>query len=186
MKKIIIGAILISIDQLIKLWIFKFLMGINVVLIPQVLRFHPVQNINLNWIASIVDYKTTVIQMVILQLVFVIIVLLFYRYMAYCSYSNQLERLLMKLFVLSFIVGICCSFIDVVFWGGSLDFVRLFDWDTFDTKDVYLTASQIFLFFYLIKYIKRYYGLNSKQRKLLKNQQSIKEWIKAGLPISQK
>jgi len=42
---------------------------------------------------------------------------------------------------ISFVIaGIICSFIDVVFWGGSLDFIGLFDWFIFDMKDVWLNA----------------------------------------------
>ena len=45
---------------------------------------------------------------------------------------------------ISFVIaGIICSFIDVVFWGGSLDFIGLFDWFIFDMKDVWLNAGLI-------------------------------------------
>lgn len=185
MKRIIIGAGLISADQLLKLWIFRFFRNSNVVLIPQVLRFHPVQNKNLNWIASVADYKTTVIQMAVLQAAAVILALLAYRYLAYCS-GGRWERLLSKLFILFFVAGICGSTLDVMLWGGSLDFIRLFNWFTFDVKDIYLSASVLFLILYSLAYLKRYYRLDSQQRKQLKNLQRIRQWIKAGFPVSQK
>ena len=44
------------------------------------------------------------------------------------------------------ILGLSTGFrklIDDIFWGGSLDYIQLFDWFIFDLKDVYFTIFAV-------------------------------------------
>jgi len=116
--------------------------------------------------------------MVALQFLFLAASILAYRYFIYLL---DTKRSVVNGFLAFAAAGICGSFADVVFWGGSLDFVRLIDWFTFDLKDVYLWASLIFLLIYLIGYQKAYHRLSKEERK----QKGFLRWIKKGCSISQ-
>ncbi len=167
---------LIAIDQIIKLIIENNLRNSNVVLLPDILTLQPVQNTNLSWIASILDYKTPVMLMVVLQIFASVIIVLIYRYLSYLWIKGNKYLWGMMLFFLS---GTACAFIDVVFWKGSLDYLRLFDWFTFDLKDVYLNIGIAFLLFFYIKYYSEVYH---KMSKFERKQTSILIWLKKGMP----
>ncbi len=114
--------------------------------------------------------------MLVMQILVLTIIILLYRYFSFLWIQGKRFLYGMLLFYIS---GLTCSFIDVVFWGGSLDFLRLFDWFTFDLKDVYLDIGTAFLLFYFISYdIKVYYKMSKTKRK----QTSILFWIKKGMP----
>lgn len=55
----------------------------DIVLIPVIISFRPVQNTNLSWIASIIGYKIPVSLMVVIQGLGLIIIFLAYRYFSY-------------------------------------------------------------------------------------------------------
>lgn len=50
----------------------------QIIWIPYVLRFEPTQNTNLNWIASIINFNTPIVLMLIFQIIAVSLVRLFY------------------------------------------------------------------------------------------------------------
>lgn len=166
---------LVAIDQMIKLIIARNFFDADVVLLPGILFFRPIQNTNLSWIASILEYKVPVLLMIATQLFALIIVNLSYRYFSYLWIEGKkfLNRMLIFL-----IAGIFCSFIDVAFWGGSVDFVRLFDWFTFDFKDIYLDIGIAFLLLFIVNYYIRVYNkMDEEERK----QTGIWIWIKRGI-----
>ncbi len=177
MKKLFVIFIgLVSIDQTIKLLILNFCINANIVLLPNILFLRPKQNTNLNWIASILEYKTPLILMLVMQIFFLTVIILLYRY---CSFLWIQGKKFQDGMLLFYISGLTCSFIDVVFWGGSLDFLMLFDWFIFDLKDVYLDIGIAFLLLYFISYyIKVYHKMSKTERK----QTSILIWIKKGMP----
>lgn len=83
-------------------------------------------------------------------------------------------------FILS-IPNILCSFIDVVFWGGSLDFIGLFDWFIFDTKDVFLNTGWILALIWTWRHEK-------KQKKSYSNEHNIEDvpftiWFRNGCKL---
>lgn len=61
-EKIIFPLIIIAIDQVIKLQIWHNYANVDIVLLPDILFFRPVRNTNLSWVASILRYKTPVLQ----------------------------------------------------------------------------------------------------------------------------
>lgn len=139
-KQWLITGILAAVDQTIKLLIAHFAIDKMIIWIPSVLRFEPFQNTNLNWFASMANFKTPVIGMIFLQITAIAGLLLFFRFQTYKVGAKS--RLLSGAFCFAS-AGILCSFIDVVFWGGSLDFIGLFNWFIFDTKDVFLNTGWI-------------------------------------------
>ncbi len=175
-KRFIFPLILIVIEQVIKLLIWHNYANVDIVLLQNILFFQPVQNTNLNYIASILEYKTPVLVMFAIQILSLIMLFLGYRYLSYLWIQG---KKLLNGWLIFFGAGIICSFIDTTFWGGSLDFLRLFNWFTFDLKDVYLNIGIAFLLFYTANYyIKSYYKMSREERK----QTSIRIWIKKGMP----
>ena len=74
--------------------------------------------------------------------------------------------------------------IDDIFWGGSLDYIQLFDWFIFDLKDVYITSIAMpVAIFFTITYEVRLQRLPKEKRKEEKRKQSFRYWAKLGFPI---
>lgn len=167
---------LIVIDQAVKLFILNFYMGKDITLLPNILHLSPFQNTNLSWIANIFNYKPSVILMVSLDVFFMIFIFIAYRYLLYLSERGKIYTKGLFFFMFA---GICCSFIDDALWGGSLDFIRLFNWFTFDFKDVYLTIGEVFLFLWAVFYYKMYFKLSREERRHERKQKSFLLWIKS-------
>lgn len=176
-KPLFFTAALIALDQAVKLLISKSALNASMVLIPGTLLFKPTQNTHLNWIASMAGYKTPVWMMITLQIVVLVLVTLLFRYLTYRSGSRQPLLLAFFTFVAA---GIGCSFIDVVFWGGSLDFLGLFSWFVFDTKDIYLNTSSVFLVLWVIKNEK---GKEHRLRSSETNLHMLTNWFRQGCPM---
>lgn len=177
MKRLFVIFIgLIIIDQTIKLLISNYFINADIVILQNILFFRPIQNTNLNWIASIIEYKTPLLFMIVIQIFVLTTIILLYRYFSYLWIQGKKFLYGMLTFYIS---GLTCSFIDVVFWGGSLDFLRLFDWFTFDLKDVYLDMGTAFLLFFIVSYETKVY---SKMSKVKRKQTGIWIWIKKGMP----
>jgi signal peptidase II len=134
------AALLVALDQAVKLLIAHNVMGARVVWIRDVLRFEPFQNTNLNWVSSMAGIVLPVFVLVIFQAAVAFGLVLFYRYQR--AVSPRQNIWLSLGFSLTF-AGAACAFIDVVFWGGSIDYIGLFNWFIFDMKDVFLNAGWI-------------------------------------------
>lgn len=171
-KQWFITVLLIALDQFVKVLIWNFAMEKRIIFIPNALRFEPFQNTNLNWFASMANIVMPVAFMVVLQLSALIGLTIFYKYQ---RYTNVKENLWLSLGFCLASAGIGCSFIDVVFWGGSLDYIGLFDWFIFDMKDVFLNAGWISIFLWF----------SSKDYKCRKNLNiSFKIWISNGCKLT--
>ena len=131
-------GIFIVIEQFVKVLIWQFALGKRISLIPEILRFEPHLNTNLTWIASMANFVMPIFLMLIIQISLAIGMTLLYRYQRYAAVKTNIWLDLSFCFVLA---GIGCSFIDVVFWGGSLDYFGLFNWFIFDIKDVFLNIG---------------------------------------------
>lgn len=178
MKRIICFiTVFTAIEQAIKLLIAQFYLNVEIAIIPGVLLFRPIQNINLLWVASLADYMPSTYMVVIIQIFAFLIFVLIYRYVSYIWKNHQG---LLDIYLILSLSGVLCAFIDVVFWGGSLDYILLLDWFTFDMKDVFLSIALVLLILPLLfVYTPYYYRLNKEERK----QQGIMCWIKKGMPI---
>lgn len=175
-RPILPGIVLIALDQAVKLAIAGFCAGARIVLISGVLRFGPVKNTYLTWISSIAGYKTPVCLMVAFQIVALALIVLSYRYLTYRAFGRQA---MLRLFFSFCAAGVSCSFLDVAFWGGSLDFLGLFDWFVFDIKDLYLDTAAIILTLWAIWYEreKRCGRLPRPKR------HAFTVWLREGMPL---
>lgn len=173
-KQWLISILLITLDQIIKIFIWNNAMDIRITLIPLVFRFEPYQNTNLNWFASMLDVVAPVFIMIILQLIVAVGITLFYMYQKQASVNGNLW---LNLGYSMMLAGVLCSFIDVSFWGGSLDYIGLFDWFIFDMKDVFLNIGWISI---IIWFLSKEYKSNKD------NLIPFKLWVENGFKLTKK
>lgn len=142
--------ILTAVDQVVKLLISGFFFYTTVELVPGMLTFKPVQNTDLSWLGSLgvrifANYFVTVI----LNIFILLVATLFYRYLY--TVKNICGKISQVSFVLLMSGGVC-STIDRIFWKGSIDYIRLEGFFTFDLKDCYISAFIALLFLSTFKY----------------------------------
>lgn len=152
--------ILTAIDQLVKYIVNRFFFQTVFEIIPGILAFRPVHNTDMSWFGSLglqifANYYVTVI----INLLIFIIAIVLYRYI----YVNMEVRgkLTQTIFIFLF-AAILCSTIDRIFWGGSIDYIRLEGFFTFDIKDCYMTAFIILFIVSYFKYQKEWNKFNVK------------------------
>ena len=170
-------AILTAIDQIVKLIIAHSYGSAAVVIIPNVLLFRPFQNTYRLFVTALVEYRLPIYIIVFIQTIAGVILISMYRYFSYLLRAKY--KLLDICFAFS-ISGVCCSFIDTVFWGGSLDYIQLFDWFIFDMKDVFLTITAVLMIIFLLIVYTPYYNKLTEEDKKKKG---FWNWIKKGFPI---
>ena len=175
-KSLALWVSLVVIDQAVKLLIACRFPAARFAIIPGFLRFSPVQNRDLSWYASLADYQMSTAQMVFMQIAAAVLAALVYIYFTFLWGKRQTH---LSHFLIFFESGIFCSFLDVIFWGGSLDFIALLNWFVFDLKDVCLSVSIVFLLLFCMDYLRKYYRLGEEERKQLKRQHSFSQWIKS-------
>ncbi len=68
-----------------------------------------------------------------------------------------------------FLAGLLANLIDNAFWGGSLDYITIKPFYTFDLKDLYITLCELFLVTELIdnRLLKRFLNMPKKESKQL-------------------
>lgn len=115
-KNFVFILILIVIDQFTKLLIWHNYINVDAELLSGIIFFRPVQNTHFTWIFNILDYKSPILLMIIIQIFALVIVSLSYRYLSYLWIKGQ--RFLNGMLIF-FVAVIICSFVDVVFWEAA-------------------------------------------------------------------
>jgi len=129
-------VILFLVDQGIKLWIYLLHLDKVRPLIPPILYFKPTFNRDYSWVNSLLDLGISRQIHILLTLFLMLLILTFYSYLTTRIESSQLLRLI---FIFLF-TGALCSLVDRVFWNGSLDYILLKGFFTFDLKDLYVAV----------------------------------------------
>ena len=188
---IILTLVLIFVDQIIKIVIAKFFMEphVHVDLINGVLSFCPFKNTKFSIVlvrfAALFNIDmvhispTPVFQITFSILAFVLILFLSLYYI----YVSKKYRGSVYYFFNFMIAAVVCSCIDTVFWGGSIDYIGLFDWFIFDFKDAYSNIGIAFMVLWCILYFRDYMKLSKEQRKKEQQETKISDWIKKGFPL---
>lgn len=144
-------SLLVLIDQCIKLFIDRYWFNSTFTIINNLLRFRPIINVNLSWGGNYFAFLSNPWVANILNIIVIIIVLVsFYHYK---QTLNKYEPWATIVFVL-LMAGSICSLIDKLFWGGSLDFIQIPLFFTFDLKDCYLSLA-VLIFVFLSMYHER-------------------------------
>lgn len=127
---------LISIEQLIKIIINSRYLNIEAPILPPILYFRPMFNKDYSWFNSMLQLGISRWLHIIVVVVMTLLIYLFYQFISSSVHSNIVN--IMFAFVFS---GAMCSLIDKIFWNGSLDYIMLKGFFTFDLKDVYVNVS---------------------------------------------
>jgi len=175
---------LIALDQGIKLLIAHFMLDMQFTIIPHVFTFRVTQNIHLGWIPSMLDFMMPLYMAIMISVVAILFLIMFYRYLKFITFNWGKYNYIPTVFLILALSGGFCKLIDDIFWGGTLDFIQLFDWFIFDLKDVYLTIAGIMIVFYVIAYEVLYlHKLPKEKRKEERIKQRFWYWIKLGFPM---
>jgi signal peptidase II len=86
-------------------------------------------------------------------------------------------------FIHFFLAGLAANLIDNAFWGGSLDYVTIKPFYTFDLKDLYITLCELFLITELVdnRLLKRF--LNMPRADSRRINRDFRDFIKRDLRI---
>lgn len=133
-------ALLVLIDQTVKIVISKVFMKCEFDIIAKVLRFNPELNTRLSYAGNFFELLSSPFVTILLN-VFALF-LFFSGYMLYQAKRAHIS-FWVKIIMIFGISGCLCSLIDKLFWGGSLDFLQIPNFFIFDLKDCYITMVGI-------------------------------------------
>lgn len=159
MKKrtfIIFTGLLIVIEQVIKLIINANYFDANIKIINNFLYFNPLFNRDYSWINSL--FQLGVSKWIHVLMVTFIVVLVFLIYL-FIDHNHQNTKVVSTAFAF-LLAGGTCSWIDKVFWDGSLDYIYLQGQFTFDLKDVFIN---IFIGLIVIMFLTDHQGVRTKE-----------------------
>jgi signal peptidase II len=137
---------LIALDQLIKLLINNQYLHVTAAIIPPYLYFEPMFNRHYSWINSMLRLDIGKWVHAALTALICALIILFYLYLIHKQKTNGVVNTAFA-FLLA---GAFCSLIDKVLWNGSLDYILLDGFFTFDLKDVFINIFNGILVFLLI------------------------------------
>ncbi|MGG7163205.1 signal peptidase II [Clostridium ihumii] len=174
MKYIMLTFILIVLDQVIKL-IVKNYYNMSKPLIKDLISFSPTLNSKYSYINSLLNLDMSKIFSTLLV---VLILLVSYSIYMYYNYRYK-ENLFSNLFGVFFFSGAICSIIDKIFWNGSLDYIKIHGFFTFDMKDVYISIAEIIILIAALRNLKKLNDLDEKALRkdyyiFIKNQFKLK------------
>lgn len=136
---------LTAVEQGIKIIINRYYLQVKVPLVPPWLYFAPLFNRDYSWLNSMLQLGVGKVVHVFIVLAALLIIYLFYRYTAK---HYEVTFLVGSAFAL-FLAGALCSLLDKVFWDGSLDYILVQGFFTFDLKDAYLNVAVALIFLML-------------------------------------
>ncbi len=126
--------LLILIEQTIKIIINSNFLDKSYPILTPMLYFEPVFNRHYSWFNSMLALGVSKSVHIVFVAALLIIILFFYKYIIE-TYGHIKLVNIMFAFVFA---GAVCSLIDKVFWDGSLDYILVRGFFTFDLKDVYI------------------------------------------------
>ena len=127
---------LIAIEQVIKIIIYNNFFERKFPILPPILYFSPMFNRHYSWFNSMLQLGVSKWIHIVFVAKMIVLVYLFYMYLNDRVGTNKLVNTMFT-FLFS---GATCSLIDKIFWDGSLDYILLKGFFTFDLKDVYINV----------------------------------------------
>jgi len=125
---------LIALEQIIKVVINNNYLDKNIPLLPPLLYFKPMFNRDYSWINAMLQLGVGKWLHIVLVAAMTILIYKFYEFISSQIVSSNAINVMFA-FVFS---GAVCSLIDKIFWNGSLDYIMLNGFFTFDLKDLYV------------------------------------------------
>jgi len=185
----ILTPILIFLDQIVKIlvYIFFYEPHVHIDFIDGFLALCPFLNTQSVFLASLAgllnfDISNRVLYsiiMIISAIFFLGIIMLISLYFSFVSKERPNKK---TYYLFSFTVaGAVCSTVDTLFWGGSLDFIMLFDWVIFDMKDIYIWTFIVFMILCTVQAVQNFMNFSKEERK---NIPGFLKWIKMKCPTT--
>ncbi|HZK25622.1 MAG TPA: signal peptidase II [Oscillospiraceae bacterium] len=129
--------VLTALEQGIKIIINRYYLQVKVPLVPPWIYFAPLFNRDYSWINSLLQLGVGKVVHIMIVVAAIILIYFFYRYVA----DRYKVTALVGISFALFFAGALCSLLDKVFWDGSLDYLLVTGFFTFDLKDAYLNVA---------------------------------------------
>ncbi len=133
----------VAVDQAIKAYLFSLEWeSISIPLIKPVFYIEPTQNTlgSYLWVLLKLKQGSHLLNMILFSLVGLIFVEVWRFYV-----NRKRNSFWINGFIHLFLAGLLANLIDNGFWGGSLDYITIKPFYTFDLKDLYITLCELFL-----------------------------------------
>lgn len=181
-----IAAVLVAVDQGIKLLVAGLFMDAEFAIIPGVFYFRTWQNIYRGMIPHLLGWEMPAHIAVLATLCAMLIVVVAYRLMSFAAYNLKRCRRMLRASLPLIFAGAVCKLFDDVIWGGSLDFIRIPGFIIFDLKDVYIIAGTAMVLFVWVVYMVNYFLMSKDERREEDKRLKPVPWFRAGLPTTPK
>lgn len=137
---------LIALEQGIKLLINRFFLDGSIPLLEPLFYFEPMFNRHYSWFNSMLRIEDSRWLHIVFVGLMIALLFLFYRYVGKRKGTRRITDMMFSFLF----AGAICSFIDKVFWDGSLDYIRMDGLFTFDLKDLYINVFNGLLIYALL------------------------------------
>ncbi len=141
--------IAIIIDQGVKIWLFsREWQSISKPIIAPVFYFEPTHNTLGSYLWVLLKLKdASHLLNVILVILIASLFIEFWRFYR----SKRRNSSWINVFMNLFIAGVSCNLIDNIFHGGSLDYITIRPFYTFDMKDMYISLGLMFIIIEIVE-----------------------------------
>ena len=163
--------ILMLLDQGLKLIIKFNFFDTYFEIIPSFLSFNPIINTQGSWLNARFNFNVSFPLLILINGISLMIFIEIYRYSKYKEFKSFWSDMC---FIFIF-AGALCSFIDKVFYGGSLDFIGISDLFIADFKDIYINLG---LLFFIMACYKSGFFSEQEETTLKDDLNSIKKFMK--------
>lgn len=163
--------ILMLLDQGLKIIIKFNFFNTYLEIIPDFLYFNPIINTQGSWLNARFNFNVSFPLLILINGISLILFIEIYRYSKYKGVKIFWSDMC---FIFIF-AGALCSFIDKVFYGGSLDFIGISDLFIADFKDMYINLG---LLFFIMSCYKSGFFSDQNETTLKDDLNSIKKFIK--------
>lgn len=155
----------VGIDQAIKAWLFSTdWENLSIPLIEPVFYIRPTHNTLGSYLWVLLGLKEgsgflNILNIFLFSMIGVLFVEVWRFYV-----SRKRNSFWINGFIHLFLAGLAANLIDNAFWGGSLDYLTIKPFYTFDLKDLYITLCELFLLTELIdnRLIRRFLNMPRK------------------------
>ncbi len=149
----------VALDQGIKIYLFSIdWQSLSIPLIEPVFYIEPAQNTlgSYLWVLLGLKKGSHLVNIILFSLIGVVFVEVWRFYV-----SRKRNSFWINGFIHLFLAGLGANLIDNAVWGGSLDYVTIKPFYTFDLKDLYITLCELFLLTELVdnRLLKRFLNM---------------------------
>ncbi len=160
-------GVAVAIDQGIKVYLFSLEWeSISIPIIEPVFYIEPAQNTlgSYLWVLLGLKEGSHLLNIILFSIIGILFIEVWRFYV-----KRQRNSFWINGFIHLFLAGLAANLIDNAFWGGSLDYITIKPFYTFDLKDLYITLCELFLVTELIdnRLMKRFLKMPGDESKKL-------------------